>query len=88
MVKQPRFDSLCDEAKSHLREAVRKYSKHVCSVENGSGHGILKLRDADGPRRTLYTHQVIATQRLVRQSLHQPWAQRKACLLAVHEVGS
>ncbi len=88
MVKQPRFDSLCDEAKSHLRKAVRKYSKHVCSVENGSGHGILKLRDAGGPRRTLYTHQVIATQRLVRQAVHQPWAQRKACLLAVHEVGS
>jgi len=88
MVKQPRFASLNDGAKRELREAVRKYSKHVCSVENGSGHGILKLRDAHGRRRTLYTHQVIATQRLVRQARQVPWAQRKASLLAIHEVGS
>jgi superfamily II DNA or RNA helicase len=88
MVKQPRFASLDDGSKRVLREAVRKYSKHLCSVENGSGHGILKLSDAHGHRRTLYTHQVIATQRLIRQARQVPWARRKASLLAIHEVGS
>ena len=88
MVKQPRFASLDDSAKRVLREAVRKYSKHVCSVENTSGHGIMKLRDALGRRRALYTHQVIAAQRLVRQAQQVPWSQRKASLLAIHEVGS
>ena len=57
MVKQRPFSSLNEEGKKRMREAVSKFGKHVCAKENLSGHGIMKLRDARGLPRTLYTHQ-------------------------------
>ena len=67
MVKQKRFSDLSPEAQAKAREAVRKFSRRVCSVSSQSGGGILKLRSSDGKRRTLYTHQVIAAQRLLHK---------------------
>ena len=88
MVKQKRFSSLKPEAQAQAREAVLKFSRRVCSVSSQSGAGILKLRGADGKQRTLYTHQVIAAQRLLKRQPEVPWAERKASMLAIHEVGS
>lgn len=88
MVKQKRFSAMSAEAQAQAREAVRKFSRRVCSVNSQSGAGILKLRAADGKRRTLYVHQVICTQRLLRKQPEVQWAERKASMLAFHEVGS
>ena len=88
MVKQVRFKDLSKENKRTVREAVCTFSKHICSVSSDSGHGIMKLRDENGKRRALYAHQVIATQRLVRQHTLKPWEERKVSMLAIHEVGS
>jgi len=88
MVKQRRFCDLSEQDKEHARRVVGKFAKHVCSESSTSGLGILKLRDAHGKPRKLYTHQVIAAQRLLQKEGRAPWAQRKASLLAIHEVGS
>jgi|TARA_B100000787_G_scaffold104694_1_gene77525 superfamily II DNA or RNA helicase len=88
MVKQVRFKDLSKDNKRTVREAVCTFSTHVCCVNSETGHGIMKLRDENGRRRALYAHQVIATQRLVRQHTLKPWAQRKVSMLAIHEVGS
>jgi SNF2 family DNA or RNA helicase len=88
MVKQRRFRDLSEQDKEHARRVVGKFTKHVCSESSASGLGILKLRDAHGKPRKLYTHQVIAAQRLLQKEGRAPWAQRKASLLAIHEVGS
>jgi SNF2 family DNA or RNA helicase len=88
MVKQQRFSSMSPEVKKRTREAVTHFGKHVCSVDNLSGHGILKMSDARGRKRTLYAHQVIAAKRLVDQHAQTQWSDRKASLLAIHEVGS
>lgn len=88
MVKQRRFSDLGNEAKEHARRAVRRFTKGVCSESSASGLGLLRMRDAHGKARTLYTHQVIAAQRLLQKEGRAPWGQRKASLLAIHEVGS
>ena len=88
MVKQKRFSAMSPEAQAQAREAVRKFSRRVCSVSSQSGAGILKLRASDGKRRTLYVHQVVATQRLLHRQPTIQWAERKASMLAIHEVGS
>jgi hypothetical protein len=88
MVKQKCFSSMSPAAQERAREAVLKFSRRVCSVSSQSGAGILKLRTADGKRRTLYTHQVIAAQRLLHKQPEVQWAERKASMLAIHEVGS
>ena len=88
MVKQKCFSSMSPAAQERAREAVRKFSRRVCSVSSQSGAGILKLRGADGKRRTLYVHQVIAAQRLLHKQPEVQWADRKASLLCIHEVGS
>jgi superfamily II DNA or RNA helicase len=88
MVKQRRFSDLSSEAKEHARRVVHRFSKGVCSKTSASGLGVLRLRDAQGQPRRLYTHQVIAAQRLLQREGRAPWAQRKASLLAIHEVGS
>ncbi len=88
MVKQQRFSSMSPEAKQRTREAVARFGKHVCSVDNLSGHGILKMSDPRGRKRILYAHQVIAAKRLVDQHGTKQWSDRKASLLAIHEVGS
>lgn len=88
MVKQQRFADLSEESKQNARRAVRKFTKHVCSVSSASGLGILRMHDAQANPRKLYTHQVIAAQRLLQKEGRAPWAQRKASLLAIHEVGS
>lgn len=88
MVKQKRFSDLSPEAQEKAREAVRKFSRRVCSVSSQSGGGILKLRSSDGRRRTLYTHQVVAAQRLLHKQPSVTWSERKASMLAIHEVGS
>ena len=88
MVKQKRFSAMSAEAQAQARESVRKFSRRVCSVNSQSGAGILKLRAADGKRRTLYTHQVIAAQRLLHRQPTVQWSERKSSMLAIHEVGS
>ena len=88
MVKQRRFSDLSNEAKEHARRVVRRFSRGVCSKTSASGLGVLRLCDAQGRPRKLYTHQVIAAQRLLQREGKAPWAQRKASLLAIHEVGS
>lgn len=88
MVKQRRFADLNDDAKQSARRVVRRFTKGVCSETSASGLGVLRLRDAEGKPRKLYTHQVIAAQRLLQREARAPWAQRKASLLAIHEVGS
>ena len=88
MVKQKRFSVMAPEAQSRAREAVLKFGRRVCSASSQSGAGILKLRAPDGKRRTLYTHQVIAAQRLLHKQADVQWGDRKASMLAIHEVGS
>lgn len=88
MVKQWRFSDLSDDAREHTRRVVRRFTKGVCSEACASGLGVLRLRDAQGRPRKLYAHQVIAAQRLLQREGRAPWAQRKASLLAIHEVGS
>jgi superfamily II DNA or RNA helicase len=88
MVKQKRFSSMSAEAQTRARDAVCKFSRRVCAVSSQSGAGILKLRGTDGKRRTLYTHQVIAAQRLLHKQPTVQWSDRKASMLAIHEVGS
>lgn len=88
MVKQQRFADMEEEEKRVARSGVLKFAKHVCAVESGSGKGILKMRDAKGCQRKLYTHQVIAANRLLVRGGKSHWNQRKASLLAIHEVGS
>lgn len=88
MVKQLRFVDLSEGDKQHARRGVHKFAKHICSVSSESGLGIVRMHDANENRRKLYTHQVIATQRLLQKEGRAPWAQRKASLLAIHEVGS
>ena len=88
MVKQKRFSTMSAEAQARAREAVRKFSRRVCSVSSQSGAGILKLRGSDGKRRELYTHQVIAAQRLLHKQPEVQWGDRKASMLAIHEIGS
>lgn len=88
MVKQRRFRDLSNQDKEQARLAVCRFTKHVCSESNKSGLGILRMRDAHGRPRKLYTHQVIAAQRLLKKEGRAPWTQRKASLLAIHEVGS
>ena len=88
MVKQRRFRDLSEQDKAHARRMVGKFTKHVCSESSTSGIGILKMRDAQGKPRKLYTHQVVAAQRLLQKEGRAPWTQRKASLIAIHEVGS
>ena len=88
MVKQRRFSDLTDEAKERARTVVRRFTKSVCSASSASGLGVLRLRDAHDRPRKLYTHQVIAAQRLLSRDGRAPWAQRKASMLAIHEVGT
>ena len=88
MVKQRRFSDLTDEAKERARTVVRRFTKSVCSASSASGLGVLRLRDAHDRPRKLYTHQVIAAQRLLARDGRAPWAQRKASMLAIHEVGT
>jgi len=88
MVKQVRFANLTEDDKRCARDAVSKFTRSVCSVHSATRHGILKMSDARGRKRALYTHQVIATQRLVRQQATAQWSNRKASLLAIHEVGA
>ena len=76
MVKQRRFRDLSEQDKEHARRVVGKFTKHVCSESSASGLGILKLRDAHGKPRKLYTHQVIAAQRL----LHKVTVTQRPCL--------
>ena len=88
MVKQQRFCDLSNDGKDRARRLVRRFTNGVCSEACTSGLGILKMRDARGNPRKLYTHQVIAAQRLLQQQRASQWTDRKASLLAIHEVGS
>ena len=88
MVKQKCFSSMTPEAQTRARAAVLKFSRRVCATNSQSGAGILKLSDAYNKRRTLYVHQVIATQRLLHRQPGVQWSDRKASMLAIHEVGS
>ena len=88
MVKQQRVADMSEQSKEFARSAVKRFEKHVSSASSPSGAGILKMHDSQGSKRVLYTHQVIATQRLMLKEGKVAWANRKAALLAIHEVGT
>ena len=89
MVKQVRFSDLSDDDKRCARHAVARFTKKMCAERSGESHGILKMRDARGQRRKLFTHQVIAAQRLIgRCRPDEAWSSRKASQICIHDVGS
>ncbi len=89
MVKQVRFADLSHDDKCCARNAVARFTKKMCAERSGESHGILKMRDARGKRRRLFTHQVIAAQRLIgRCRPEEPWSNRKASQICIHDVGS
>jgi len=89
MVKQVRFRDLSDDDKRAARSAVARFTKKMCAERSGESHGILKMRDAKGKKRRLFTHQVIAAQRLIgRCRPEELWSNRKASQICIHDVGS
>lgn len=88
MVKQTAYNAYTKEQRAELSKKIEKFTKNVWSDTNPN-HGILKRRSKlNLKRHTLFHHQPVAVQRLLKRDKDTPWAKRKASMLSIHEVGT
>lgn len=100
--RQKRFKDMSEQEQQETRRAIFKFKQEhgagdydVCDTfEDGPPEpaGILVLtvpRKRKAPlRRSLFPHQVLAANHLLGMGRDVPWDDRKASMLALHEVGA
>lgn len=88
MVRQNNWKDCTPEQQRRLNEFIKKFTDSLFSDTNPRV-GILKRRSTrTSKRHQLYPHQPLAARALVERSKTVKWAERKASMLAIHEVGT
>ena len=88
MVKQRSWKEFTYQQKIDMTSQIKKFTDRLFS-DTSPAKGILKRRSERTRKlHQLYPHQPLAARSLVSRSSGTKWAERKASMLAIHDVGT